>query len=143
MREPLGRILPSLRTPELLIISDSWNHEFWVLILIIMEILGTTFAALSMVEAGYSVFANSDASGTTSALGRDLSNQRMLNAGVQVLSPFAVFGELMRDWRTPPEGEEVWPLLEYLLPEAGMLARFHGATVESGEVMPGQDAIPW
>lgn len=96
-----------------------------------------------MVEAGYSVFANSDASGTTSTLTRDLSNQRMINAGVQLLSPFAVFGELMRDWRTPPEGEEVWPLLESIVPAGGMLARSHGYAVESGEVMPGQEEIPW
>ena len=96
-----------------------------------------------MVEAGYSVYANSDASGTTSALSRDLSNQRMIDAGVHVLSPFAILGELMRDWRTPPEGEEAWPLIGSLLPFADMIARSHGYAVESGEVMPGQDAIPW
>ncbi|SPO02053.1 related to ycaC, hydrolase of unknown specificity [Cephalotrichum gorgonifer] len=103
----------------------------------------TTFAALSMVEAGYSVYANSDASGTTSALARDLSNQRMINAGVHLLSPFAIFGELMRDWRTPPEGDDVYPLLESILPAAGMLTRGHGYAVEYGKVLPGQDKLPW
>lgn len=106
-------------------------------------LLGTTFASLSMIEAGYSVFANHDASGTTSALTRDLSNQRMISAGVQILSPFAVFGELMRDWRTPPEGSDVWPLLESLTPAGGMLARGHGYAVEEGVVQEGQDKLPW
>lgn len=96
-----------------------------------------------MVEAGYSVFANVDASGTTNEIARDYSNQRMLNAGVQLLSPFAVFAELMRDWRTPPEGEDVWTLLEYLVPAAGMLGRSHGHAVEKGEILPGQDVLPW
>jgi hypothetical protein len=96
-----------------------------------------------MVEAGYSVFANADASGTTSTLGRDLSNRRMMDAGVQVITPFAVFGELMRDWRTPPEGDEVYKLIEAVVPAAGMLARSHGYAVEHGEVLPDQDAIAW
>ncbi|KAK4152248.1 Isochorismatase-like protein [Chaetomidium leptoderma] len=103
----------------------------------------TTFAALSMVEAGYSVFANADASGTTDTLTRDLANQRMINAGVHLLSPAAVLGELMRDWRTPPVAAEPWPLLESLMAAGGMLARSHGSAVESGELMPGQTAIPW
>ncbi|KAI9146836.1 Isochorismatase hydrolase [Paramyrothecium foliicola] len=98
----------------------------------------TTFAALSMREAGYSVFANSEASGTTSVNIREDSNRRMRDAGVQILSAFAIFGELMRDWRTPPTGEPVWPLVDALIPNGGMLARAHGFAVEQGEI---QDAL--
>jgi nicotinamidase-related amidase len=103
----------------------------------------TTFAALSMREAGYSVFANSEASGTTSVGIRDDANQRMRDAGVQILSSFAVFGELMRDWRTPPTGIGSWPTIESVVPIAGMLARSHGAAVDDGEVQDGQREIPW
>ena len=52
-----------------------------------------------MREAGYSVFVNAEASGTTTELIREISNQRMRDAGVQVLSTFAIMSELMRDWR--------------------------------------------
>ncbi|KAH7305194.1 Isochorismatase-like protein [Stachybotrys elegans] len=103
----------------------------------------TTFAALSMVEAGYSVFANSDASGTTSASIREDANARMRDAGVQILSPFAVFGELMRDWRTPPTGETAWTLIASVVPSADMLARSHGYAVDFGVVQEGQRSIPW
>lgn len=96
-----------------------------------------------MVEAGYSVFANADASGTNSVLTRDISNQRMMDAGVQVLSPFAIFGELMRDWRTPPQNDSAWPLLEYVIPSGGMLARAHGAAVDHGEIQDSQRDILW
>lgn len=96
-----------------------------------------------MVEAGYSVFANADASGTVSTLTRDISNKRMFDAGVQVVSPFSIFGELMRDWRTPPEGDNAWSLLAEIVPAADMLARSHGSAVTDGEVFEGQDEIPW
>lgn len=46
----------------------------------------TTFLALSLRQEGYSVWANVEASGTTTALVRDVSNGRMVNAGVQLVS---------------------------------------------------------
>jgi hypothetical protein len=67
----------------------------------------------------------------------------MRDAGVQILSPFAIFGELMRDWRTPPTGDDVWPLVESLVPTAGMLARGHGYAVEHGKIQDGQKKLPW
>ncbi|KAF2197730.1 isochorismatase hydrolase-like protein, partial [Delitschia confertaspora ATCC 74209] len=59
----------------------------------------TTFLALSLRAEGYSVFANVEASGTTTPLIRDVSNSRMEGAGVQLLSLFSIVCDLMRDWR--------------------------------------------
>ncbi|THH32734.1 hypothetical protein EUX98_g1442 [Antrodiella citrinella] len=52
----------------------------------------TSFLAPSLVEAGFSVFANADASGTFNVRTADDSdaNDRMRAAGVQILSTFAV-----------------------------------------------------
>lgn len=72
----------------------------------------TTFLALSLVEAGYSVFANSDASGTFDVKTASEANDRMREAGVQVLSMFAVACELMRDWRNTPGTKELMPFFE-------------------------------
>jgi len=60
------------------------------------------FAALSLLEAGYTVFANSDASGTFDPRQADIANNRMIQAGVYVLPQFAVAADLQRDWRNPP-----------------------------------------
>jgi nicotinamidase-related amidase len=103
----------------------------------------TAFAALSMREAGYSVWANSEASGTISASVREDANNRMRDAGVQIVSPYVIFSELMRDWRTPPKGMNVWKLVDSLLPNGGMLARAHGFAVEHGEIQDGQEEIGW
>ena len=43
----------------------------------------TAFVALSLVEAGYTVFANSDASGTFDVKTATEANERMRHAGVQ------------------------------------------------------------
>jgi len=72
---------------------------------------GTTFLALSLRAEGYSVFANVEASGTTTALIRDVSNSRMQAAGVQLVSLFAIVCDLMRDWRNTPGSVEVLPYL--------------------------------
>uniref|UniRef100_A0A8H7KCV3 Isochorismatase-like domain-containing protein n=1 Tax=Bionectria ochroleuca TaxID=29856 RepID=A0A8H7KCV3_BIOOC len=64
----------------------------------------TTFLALSLREAGYSVWANGEASGTYSTFVRDISNTRMEKAGIQVVSFFAIVGELMRDHRGDENG---------------------------------------
>jgi len=103
---------------------------------------GTTFLALSLREAGYSVWANQEASATTSTFIRDEANHRMRSAGVQVVSLFALFGELMRDWRNTPGALEMWPYLDRYFPAAGMVARAHRAAVHNGSLMPGQDLLP-
>jgi hypothetical protein len=65
-----------------------------------------------LVEEGFEVFANADASGTFNKATADNANDRMRNAGVQVLSFFAVAGELMGDWRNTPGSAEVMPFLD-------------------------------
>jgi hypothetical protein len=64
----------------------------------VLTLSGTSFLALSLVEAGYEVFANTDASGTfTDKLAFD-ANRRMEKAGVTLMGMFAIAMDLMRDW---------------------------------------------
>ena len=72
----------------------------------------TTFLALSLRDEGYSVFANSDASGTFDVKTASDANDRMRDAGVHVLSMFAVALELMRDWRDTPGATEMLPFFD-------------------------------
>jgi len=90
------------------------------------------FLALSLREAGYSVFVNSDASGTFDVKTANDANDRMRAAGVQLLSLFAVACELMRDWRDTPGAKELMPFFDQYLPEYGILARAHDAAVKAG-----------
>ncbi|OCH84277.1 ycaC protein [Obba rivulosa] len=92
----------------------------------------TAFLALSLRDAGYSVFANGDASGTFDVKTAQDANDRMRAAGVQVLSMFAVACELMRDWRNTPGSKELLPYFDMYLPEYGFLARAHDAAVQAG-----------
>ncbi|KAJ3557589.1 hypothetical protein NM688_g1390 [Phlebia brevispora] len=92
----------------------------------------TAFLALSLRDAGYSVFANSDASGTFDVKTANDANDRMRVAGVQVLSMFAVALELMRDWRDTPGAPELLPFFDKYLPEYGILARAHDDAVRNG-----------
>jgi nicotinamidase-related amidase len=57
------------------------------------------FPALSAIEEGFEVFVVTDASGTFNEVTRYAAWHRMAQAGVQLLSCFAVAGELHRDWR--------------------------------------------
>ncbi|CAH0019868.1 unnamed protein product [Clonostachys rhizophaga] len=100
----------------------------------------TTFLALSLREAGYSVWANGEASGTYSTFVRDISNTRMEKAGIQVVSFFAIVGELMRDHRGDENGnygaEKVNPLFTKFFPLLGILTRGHNAAVRNGTISP-------
>ncbi|KAI9778088.1 MAG: hypothetical protein M1839_008392 [Geoglossum umbratile] len=72
---------------------------------------GTAFLALSLREAGYDVWANTDASGTfTPELAAD-ANRRMEAAGVHLMGMFGIAMDLMRDWRNTPGSAEVLPFL--------------------------------
>ncbi|KEY73896.1 hypothetical protein S7711_06103 [Stachybotrys chartarum IBT 7711] len=71
----------------------------------------TVTLALALRDAGYSVWANVEASGTTATLLRDVSNSRMERAGVQLLSWFGIVAELWADWRNPPGSAA---MLEYM-----------------------------
>lgn len=102
----------------------------------------TTFCALSMREAGYSVFLNVEASGTTTELIRDVSNDRMRDAGVQVLSLFAIMCELMRDWRNTPGATELFPYLDKYYPAYSMIARAHKGAIDNGTIVPGEVLLP-
>ncbi|KAJ2990593.1 hypothetical protein NUW58_g2873 [Xylaria curta] len=102
----------------------------------------TTFAALSLREAGYSVWANHEASGTTSVDIREQANDRMREAGVHIVSYFAVVCELMRDWRKSPGALELLPILDRYLPAYGMVTRAHLAAINNGTIQPGQEDIP-
>ncbi|OJT07192.1 hypothetical protein TRAPUB_1956 [Trametes pubescens] len=92
----------------------------------------TAFLALSLVDAGYTVYANSDASGTFDTKTAQDANDRMRAAGVHVLSMFAVSLELMRDWRNTPGAPEMMPFFDQYLPEYGFLARAHDAAAANG-----------
>ncbi|KAI0698711.1 hypothetical protein C8Q76DRAFT_633953 [Earliella scabrosa] len=88
--------------------------------------------ALSLVEAGYIVFANSDASGTFNRNTTHDAIDRMGAAGVQVLSMFSVAGELMRDWRNTPGAPGMLPFFDKYMPEYAVHACAHDAAVENG-----------
>ena len=101
----------------------------------------TTFLALSLRAENYSVWANVEASGTTTPLIRDVSNDRMANAGVQIVSLFSIVCDLMRDWRNTPGAPTVIPWLAKYYPVYGILAQAFGGAVESGEIGPGVDVL--
>lgn len=103
---------------------------------------GTTFCALSLRAEGYSVWANVEASGTTTSLIRDVSNDRMARAGVNIVSLFSVICDLMRDWRNTPGAAELIPWLDGYYPVYGMVARAHHAAIENGTVIPGEASLP-
>ncbi|KAJ7583613.1 Isochorismatase-like protein [Mycena floridula] len=98
----------------------------------------TTFLALSLIEEGYSVWANSEASGAASRRIADEANDRMRAAGVQVVSMFSIACDLMRDWRNTPGAPEMLPFFDQYFANYGFLARGHNAAVTSGEVQPGE-----
>ena len=60
------------------------------------------FVALSLLEAGYTVFANADASGTFDTRTADLANARMRDAGAYVMPQLSIVADLQRDWNDPP-----------------------------------------
>ncbi|KAK3309404.1 Isochorismatase-like protein [Chaetomium strumarium] len=102
----------------------------------------TAFLARSLRAEGYSVWANFEASGTTTKEIREIANAQLLRAGVNVVSLFAIVGDLMRDWRSVPGAKEMFPWLDRYFPAAGMVARAHRAAIENGVVMPGQGDLP-
>ena len=73
---------------------------------------------------------------------RDLSNDRMARAGVQVVSLFAIVTDLMRDWRNTPGAVELFPFFDKYYPVYGYVARAHANAVRNGTVLPGQESIP-
>ncbi|KAK5170412.1 uncharacterized protein LTR77_005000 [Saxophila tyrrhenica] len=103
----------------------------------------TAFLALSLRAEGYSVWANVEASGTTTELIRNTANDQMARAGVNIVSLFAIVCDLMRDWRHTPGAQTVLPWLAKYYPAYGMIAEAHnGAIKGQGEsVMPGEAVL--
>ncbi|KAF5375748.1 hypothetical protein D9757_008994 [Collybiopsis confluens] len=98
----------------------------------------TTFLALSLIEEGYTVFANAEASGAASRRIADDANARLRQAGVHVLSMFAIACDLMRNWTNQPGAEEMLPFFDKYFSVYGYIARGHAAAVKNGEILPGE-----
>ncbi|PHH92015.1 hypothetical protein CDD83_9300 [Cordyceps sp. RAO-2017] len=101
----------------------------------------TTFLSLSLRQAGYAVWANAEASGSSSKFVRDLSNDRMSKAGVQVVSLFSIVTDLMRDWRATPGARQVIPWLATWYPAWGEVAEAHSSAVRNGTAVTGEDVL--
>ena len=99
---------------------------------------GTEFLALSLRAEGYTVFANTEASGTFSTRLAADANRRMENAGVILQGMFAIVMDLMRDWRNTPGSLQILPFLDQYLPIYGYIARHHEAAVLNGTMVPGE-----
>ncbi|KAI9768625.1 MAG: hypothetical protein M1840_004822 [Geoglossum simile] len=101
----------------------------------------TAFLALSLRQAGYEVWANTEASGTlTPALAAD-ANRRMENAGVHLMGMFGIAMDLMRDWRHTPGAVEVLPYLDQYLSAYAFVARAHAGAVNNGTLLPGETGL--
>lgn len=73
------------------------------------------------------MWANVEASGTTSELIRDISNDMMRAAGVNVVSFLHIFSDLMRSWANTPGFVELIPYLEKYYPVYGQVFRLYSA----------------
>lgn len=90
--------------------------------------IGTTLLALSLRDAGYSVWANVEASGTTSQIVRDTANGRMAAAGVHLTTIGTIVADLMRDWRNPSPGiQNFGPWVSKYVPVAYFYGRLYAA----------------
>ncbi|KAI8812724.1 Isochorismatase-like protein [Cladochytrium replicatum] len=131
---------------------DAWDNEEFraairatgrkqIIIAGIVTDVCTTFLALSLRAEGYSVWANIEASGTTSELIRNGANAQMEAAGVQMVSLFSIVCDLMRDWRDIPGAETILPWLDRYMPVYGYVARGHLSAINNGTVIPGQENL--
>ncbi|KAK5045388.1 hypothetical protein LTR84_009252 [Exophiala bonariae] len=101
----------------------------------------TMFLALSLREAGYTVWANTEASGTATPKLAEDANRRMEGAGVHLTGMFGIAMFLMKDWRNTPGTAEVLPYLDKYFPAYGVVARAHGAAKQSGDIVPGEQQL--
>ncbi|KIX07324.1 uncharacterized protein Z518_01977 [Rhinocladiella mackenziei CBS 650.93] len=101
----------------------------------------TMFLALSLREAGYSVWANTEASGTATPKLAEDANRRMEGAGVHLTGMFGIAMFLMKDWRNTPGTAEVLPFLDKYFPAYGVVARAHGSAKVSGDIVPGEQQL--
>ncbi|KAJ5537515.1 hypothetical protein N7494_006994 [Penicillium frequentans] len=96
----------------------------------------TAFLALSLIDEGYEVFANTDASGTFNERLADEANRRMEKAGVTLMGLFGIVCDLMRDWRNTPGLDELLPFLDKYQFAYGLVARHHAGAIENGTLFP-------
>jgi nicotinamidase-related amidase len=119
---PNGPLVPELKAqfPDAPYIArpgqiNAWDNEDFVqavkasgkkqlIIAGVVTEVCVAFPALAAIEAGFDVFVVTDASGTFNEVTRDAAWSRMQQAGVQLMSWFAVACELHRDWRNDVEG---------------------------------------
>ena len=136
----LGLPLTFVRFSVILLVADFRARPVFASIVLIAPPLqpGTEFLALSLRAEGYTVFANTEASGTFSATLAENANRRMENAGVILQGMFAIAMDLMRDWRNTPGSLQVLPFLDQYLPIYGYIARHHEAAVLNGTMVPGE-----
>ncbi|KAJ5126644.1 hypothetical protein N7448_007423 [Penicillium atrosanguineum] len=96
----------------------------------------TAFLALSLIDEGYEVFANTDASGTFNKRLADEANRRMERAGVTLMGLFGIVCDLMRDWRSTPGLDQLLPFLDKYQFAYGLVARHHAGAIENGTLFP-------
>jgi len=143
---PNGPILPVLKEmfPDAAYIArpgeiNAWDNEDFVnaikatgrrqlLIAGIATEVCVAFVALSAIEAGYDVWAVTDASGTFDEASRNGAWSRMAAAGVQLVNWFAASAELQRDWRNDVEG--YGKLVSSRVPVYDALKTYHEAAAK-------------
>jgi len=108
-------------------IKDTGNSQ--ILIAGIVTDVCVAMPALSAIEAGYDVFAVTDASGTMNSAVRYAAWDRMSQAGVQLMNWFSVASELHRDWRNDIEG--FGGILAGHLPQYANLMQSRESTLKS------------
>ncbi|MCC8181027.1 MAG: hydrolase [Planctomycetes bacterium] len=119
---PNGPLLPEIRAihPDAPLVPrggeiNAWDSEEFIegvkklgkkqlLVAGIVTDVCVSFVTLSALEAGYSVFVVTDASGTFNTASRDAAWARMSAAGAELINWFAAACELHRDWRNDLEG---------------------------------------
>ncbi|HAT31916.1 MAG TPA: hydrolase [Janthinobacterium sp.] len=119
---PNGPLMPELQEifPDAPFIArpgqiNAWDNEDFVaavratgrkqiIIAGVVTEVCVSFPTLSALGEGYEVFVVTDASGTFNDITRNAALQRMQAAGAQLVSWFAVAGELHRDWRNDVAG---------------------------------------
>ncbi|PYH96065.1 isochorismatase family hydrolase [Aspergillus ellipticus CBS 707.79] len=101
----------------------------------------TAFLALSLVDEGYEVFANTEASGTFDRRLAEDANQRMEKAGVTLMGLFGIVCDLMRDWRNTPGLNELLPYLDKYQFAYGLVARHHAGAIVNGTLAAVEEAL--
>ncbi|KAL4880653.1 Isochorismatase-like protein [Aspergillus karnatakaensis] len=101
----------------------------------------TAFLALSLVDEGFQVYANTEASGTFDKRLAEDANRRMEKAGVTLMGYFAIVCDLMRDWRNTPGLTELLPLLDQYQFAYGLVARHHAGSIMNGTLAPVEQGL--